>query len=48
LPAFGYSSLMKEAKSIDVIWFNDRKMPSFAFEVEISTDINRSLIKFGS
>jgi len=48
LPAFGYSSLMKEAKSIDVIWFNDRKMPSFAFEVEISTDINRSLIKFYS
>lgn len=48
LPAFGYSSLMKKAKSIDVIWFNDREMPSSAFEVEISTDIYRSLMKFHS
>ena len=37
---------MKRAKTIDVVWFNDRKMPHSFFEVEHSTDIQNSLLKF--
>lgn len=43
---FSYSSLVNRAKTIDVIWFNDRHMPSSAYEVEHSTDIQNSLLKY--
>lgn len=43
---FGYEGFVRRARTIDVIWFNDRKMPSSFFEVEHSTDIFNSLIKF--
>jgi hypothetical protein len=43
---FSYDDFVKSARTIDVIWFNDRKMPSSFFEVEHSTDIYNSLIKF--
>ena len=43
---FSYDSFVKRAQTIDVIWFNDRKMPSSFFEVEHSTDIYNSLLKF--
>lgn len=43
---FSYDNLVKRAQTIDVIWFNDRKMPSSFFEVEHSTDIYNSLLKF--
>lgn len=43
---FSYDDFVKRAKTIDVIWFNERKMPSSFFEVEHSTDIYNSLIKF--
>ena len=43
---FTYDNLVKRAKTIDVIWFNDRKLMSSAFEVEHSTDIQNSLLKF--
>lgn len=43
---FSYDKLVKRAQTIDVIWFNDRKMPSSFFEVEHSTDIYNSLLKF--
>ena len=43
---FGYPHLMRQAKTIDVIWFNHRQMPEEMFEIELSTDMNRSLIKF--
>lgn len=43
---FGYSHLVAKASTIDVIWFNDRQMPERVFEVEHSTDMQNSLIKF--
>lgn len=43
---FSYDFFVKRAKTVDVIWFNERKMPSSFFEVEHSTDIYNSLIKF--
>lgn len=46
LPPFSYESIVKRSSTIDVIWFNDRKMPHSLFEVEHSTDIQNSLLKF--
>lgn len=46
LPAFTYQTLMRRAKTVDVIWFNERKMPSDFYEVEHTTDIKNSLSKF--
>ena len=43
---FCYKSIVRRAKTIDVIWFNERKMPASIFEVEHSTDMKNSLIKF--
>ena len=46
LPVFSYPELVHRSASIDVIWFNERKMPSHFFEAEHSTDIQNSLLKF--
>ena len=46
LPQFTYDNLLRKAKTIDVIWFNERKMPSAFYEVEHTTDIKNSLSKF--
>lgn len=46
LPAFTYDGLLKRARTIDVIWFNERMMPSAFYEVEHTTDIKNSLSKF--
>lgn len=46
LPSFTYESLLRRAKTIDVIWFNDRNTPSHFYEVEHTTNINNSLSKF--
>lgn len=43
---FSYDKFVKRASTIDVVWFNQRKMPSNLFEVEHSTDIQNSLVKF--
>ncbi len=43
---FGYDHIVGKAKTVDVSWFNERKMPSDFFEVEHSTDIQNSLLKF--
>ncbi|MBI5682053.1 MAG: hypothetical protein HZC45_02615, partial [Deltaproteobacteria bacterium] len=43
---FSYPEIIGRAKTIDVIWFNERKMPYSFFEVEHSTDIQNSLLKF--
>ena len=43
---FSYDYLVKRARTIDVLWFNERKMPTSCFEVEHSTDISNSLLKF--
>ncbi|MCD8212473.1 MAG: hypothetical protein LUC34_00150 [Campylobacter sp.] len=43
---FTYPQILKFAKTIDVIWFNERKIPHSFFEVEHSTDFKNSLNKF--
>jgi hypothetical protein len=43
---FSYSNFVKKASTIDVVWFNERQMLNSIFEVEHSTDIKNSLIKF--
>ncbi len=46
LPSFSYPELVQRSSTIDVIWFNQRSMPHSFFEVEHSTDIQNSLLKF--
>ncbi len=43
---FSYDNILQKARTIDVSWFNLRKMPHMLFEVEHSTDIQNSLLKF--
>ncbi|MBM4457233.1 MAG: hypothetical protein FJ011_05615 [Chloroflexi bacterium] len=46
LPPFSYSDLVRRGGTVDVTWFNHRRMPNSFFEVEHSTDIQGSLVKF--
>lgn len=46
LPSFTYDVLLRKARTVDVIWFNERQMPSEFYEVEHTTDIKNSLTKF--
>ena len=46
LPNFTYESVANRAKTVDVIWFNERRMPFRFYEVEHSTNITNSLDKF--
>jgi len=43
---FSYDTVTQKARTIDVSWFNIRRMPEKVFEVEHSTDIQNSLLKF--
>ena len=46
IPEFTYESLLRKARTVDVIWFNERCMPSDFYEVEHTTDMKNSLSKF--
>jgi len=46
LPDFTYEELKRRARMVDVIWFNERNMPSDFYEVEHTTNIKNSLSKF--
>lgn len=46
IPPFTYENLVQRSSTVDAIWFNERKMPHSFFEVEHSTDIQNSLVKF--
>lgn len=46
IPAFTYEDLVQRSSTIDVIWFNERHLPDSFFEVEHSTDIQNSLLKY--
>lgn len=46
LPAFSYDNIIKRARTVDVIWFNERQMPCGFYEIEHTTDIKNSLSKF--
>jgi hypothetical protein len=43
---FSYDNIIQKAKTIDVTWFNIRKIPDSVFEVEYSTEIQNALLKF--
>ncbi len=43
---FTYPSIVNRAKTIDVVWFNNRKLPYSFFEIEHKSDIQSSLLKF--
>ena len=43
---FTYAEVLRKAQTIDVAWFNVRKYPNSFFEIEHSTDIYNSLLKF--
>lgn len=43
---FTYESLLRRAKTVDVSWFNRRRFPKAFFEVEHTTDMRNSLLKF--
>jgi len=43
---FSYDHVVAKARTIDVVWVNSRKMPASLFEVEHSTDMKNSLVKF--
>lgn len=44
--AFTYDHVIRRAQSVDVTWFNNRRFPHAFFEVEHSTEIYNSLLKF--
>ncbi|MCC8114695.1 MAG: hypothetical protein LIP03_12055 [Bacteroidales bacterium] len=46
LPEYTYHNLVHRSSTIDTIWMNERRMPHSFFEVEHSTDIYNSLLKF--
>lgn len=41
-----YDDIIRNAKTVDAIWFNERKMPCAFYEVEHTTNIKNSLNKF--
>jgi hypothetical protein len=43
---YSYDELVRRSATIDVIWFNERKMPDSFFEVEYSPEFQNSLIKY--
>ena len=43
---FSYEHIVHRTKTVDVTWFNKRKMPSWLFEIEHAGDIQNSLLKF--
>lgn len=50
-PEFTYKTLVRKARSVDVIWFKEYSagylFPAAFFEIEHTTDFNRSLTKLG-
>lgn len=46
IPQFSYANIVARSETVDVIWFNEKQMPHSFFEVEYSTDIKNSLLKF--
>ena len=46
MPPFSYDKITKKAKSIDVIWFNERGMPCNLIEIEHTTNFTDALRRF--
>lgn len=45
-PLFTYDRVLRKGRTVDVSWFNERGFPLAFYEVEHSTDIYNSLLKF--
>jgi hypothetical protein len=43
---FTYEDVVRRAGAVDVIWFNERKMPTEFIEVENTTDMLSAFLKF--
>ncbi len=43
---FTYEDVVRRASAVDVIWFDDRKMPTEFIEVENTTDMHSAFLKF--
>lgn len=43
---FTYEDVVRKASTIDVIWFNERRMPTDFIEVENTTDMHGAFLKF--
>lgn len=43
---FSYDHIVHTIQTVDVTWFNERNLPGNLFEIEHSTAINNSLLKF--
>ncbi len=46
IPKFTYDKIIRRARTVDTIWFNERGLPNCFYEVEHSTNIINSLNKF--
>lgn len=46
IPQFTFEHILRKARTVDVIWFNERCMPTHFYEIEHTTDIKNSLTKF--
>jgi len=46
IPDFTFQEIMRYARTVDVVWLNERKLPLRFYEVEITTDMIKSLNKF--
>lgn len=46
IPLFTFENILRRARTVDVVWFNERNMPTHFYEVEHTTDIKNSLSKF--
>ena len=46
VPPFTYDHLVRRARTIDVTWINQRRLPGAFLEIEHSTDMNNALLKF--
>jgi hypothetical protein len=43
---FTYDEVVRRAATVDVIWFNERRMPTEFIEVENTTDMHSAFLKF--
>lgn len=46
IPRFSYDELVGKSATVDVIWFNQHRMPNSFFEVEHQGEMQNSLLKF--
>lgn len=46
IPHYSFDNIVNRSSTIDVIWFNKNQLPHSFYEIEHSTDIQNSLLKF--